>query len=193
MLFRSALVTILASPALIRGGQIPAVDGVIGGVPSSGARNFKNLGRAVSGDASTPPTPGKLRVVEKSGVCGGSFCLLRIPFHNSYSHSRKKLRQVSIRLPDMVTWLRIRPSGLCSMLSVPSIFICDPPNRFWFFAARKNPDKAPLITWFNGGVSDTVRHSILQYSGIISAWKFEHDWVVSGARSLPYQQPEHWS
>ena len=35
-------------------------------------------------------------------------------------------------------------------------FICAPPNRFWFFAARKNPDSAPLVTWFNGGVSDTV-------------------------------------
>jgi hypothetical protein len=30
-------------------------------------------------------------------------------------------------------------------------------DRFWFFAARKNPQNAPLITWFNGGVSDTVR------------------------------------
>ena len=74
-----------------------------------------------------------------------------------------------------------------------SVYICDPPNRFWFFAARKNPDKAPLITWFNGGVSDTVRQSILNYSGIISARKFEHAWIVSGAGSLPYQQPKHRS
>jgi hypothetical protein len=29
--------------------------------------------------------------------------------------------------------------------------------RFWFFAARTNPNTAPLITWFNGGVSDTAR------------------------------------
>jgi carboxypeptidase C (cathepsin A) len=29
-------------------------------------------------------------------------------------------------------------------------------NRFWFFAARNNPEKAPLVTWFNGGVRDTV-------------------------------------
>ena len=28
--------------------------------------------------------------------------------------------------------------------------------RFWFFAARTNPKTAPLITWFNGGVSDTA-------------------------------------
>jgi hypothetical protein len=31
-----------------------------------------------------------------------------------------------------------------------------PTNRFWFFAARNNPDEAPLITWFNGGVRDSV-------------------------------------
>jgi hypothetical protein len=56
----------------------------------------------------------------------------------------------------MVICLWIRASGLCSILSVPSVFIYALPNRFWFFAARKNPDSAPLITWFNGGVSDTV-------------------------------------
>jgi hypothetical protein len=38
----------------------------------------------------------------------------------------------------------------------PLVFICASPNRFWFFAARNNPDKAPLIAWFNGGVSDTI-------------------------------------
>jgi hypothetical protein len=31
-------------------------------------------------------------------------------------------------------------------------------DRFWFFAARNDPDTAPLVTWFNGGVSNsTVR------------------------------------
>lgn len=30
------------------------------------------------------------------------------------------------------------------------------PIRFWFFAARKNPDTAPLVLWFNGGVSDCL-------------------------------------
>ena len=29
-------------------------------------------------------------------------------------------------------------------------------DRFWFFAARNNSETAPLITWFNGGVSGTV-------------------------------------
>jgi hypothetical protein len=79
MLLSSTLVAIFALPALINGGQIPVIDGVIGGVPSPGAHNLKNLEGAVSASASTPLTPGKLRVVEKSGVCGGSFCLLPIP------------------------------------------------------------------------------------------------------------------
>ena len=26
-------------------------------------------------------------------------------------------------------------------------------DRFWFFAARNNPESAPLVTWLNGGVS----------------------------------------
>ena len=67
---------VFALPALINGGQIPVVDGVIGGVPpvpGPGAHEFKNLASAVPGNASTPRTPGKLRVVENSGVCGGSF------------------------------------------------------------------------------------------------------------------------
>jgi hypothetical protein len=29
-------------------------------------------------------------------------------------------------------------------------------NRFWFFAARNDPDTAPLVTWFNGGVSNST-------------------------------------
>ena len=37
-----------------------------------------------------------------------------------------------------------------------SISFINVTDRFWFFAARNNPDTAPLITWFNGGVSDTV-------------------------------------
>ena len=39
-------------------------------------------------------------------------------------------------------------------VSLCNFYHC-PTNRFWFFAARNNPDKAPLITWFNGGVRDT--------------------------------------
>ena len=60
MLLRSMLVAMFALPALISGGQIPVVNGTIG------VRGV----RALPETASTP-TPGKLRVVENSGVCGG--------------------------------------------------------------------------------------------------------------------------
>jgi hypothetical protein len=36
-------------------------------------------------------------------------------------------------------------------------------DRFWFFAARHNPDDAPLVTWFNGGVSIIDDFIDLQY------------------------------
>lgn len=35
--------------------------------------------------------------------------------------------------------------------------------RFWFFASRKNPETAPLVLWFNGGVN-------IYHSRIPSAW-----------------------
>jgi hypothetical protein len=72
MLLRFAFLTIFALPALIRGGQFPIADGVVGGVPSPDAHDFKTPKGAFD-DASAPaptPTPGKLRVVEKSGICG---------------------------------------------------------------------------------------------------------------------------
>jgi hypothetical protein len=37
-----------------------------------------------------------------------------------------------------------------------SVFSSALHDRFWFFAARNNSETAPLITWFNGGVSGTV-------------------------------------
>jgi hypothetical protein len=82
MLLRSALVAMFALPALISGGQIPAVNGTTGGVPLS--LDAQDLAEAASGDASTPRTPGKLRVVENSGVCGGVILFVMHPL--SYSH-----------------------------------------------------------------------------------------------------------
>lgn len=37
--------------------------------------------------------------------------------------------------------------GLILMNSVTDTY------RFWYFAARKSPETAPLALWFNGGVS----------------------------------------
>ncbi|KAF8500349.1 serine carboxypeptidase [Russula emetica] len=36
---------------------------------------------------------------------------------------------------------------------------------FWFFAARQNPDSAPLITWFNGGPGSSSMIGLFQENG----------------------------
>jgi hypothetical protein len=73
MLLRSALVVISLLPALISGGQVPVVNQVLGGVPHTSENTIKvPKGASALADvkAQRPPTPGKLRVVENSGVCG---------------------------------------------------------------------------------------------------------------------------
>ena len=68
MLLRSTLFAMFALPAvpaLISSSQFPVVP------RRRNVHGFKKLARAVSGDAQTPRTPGNLRVVENSGVCGG--------------------------------------------------------------------------------------------------------------------------
>jgi len=47
------------------GRQIPVVDGVPGGVPAAAAKSPQFLRIAAA-----TPLPGKLRVVENSGICG---------------------------------------------------------------------------------------------------------------------------
>ncbi|KAH9958046.1 serine carboxypeptidase [Russula dissimulans] len=65
MLVRSVLLSIFALPAaLISSQKIPVVDGVIGGIPSSHAKTPR-----AAASINPTPTPGKLRVVENSGVC----------------------------------------------------------------------------------------------------------------------------
>ncbi len=135
MLFRSPLIAIFALSALISGSLIPAIDKVTHGVPSLGVRNPKNLAETVSGNASTPRTPGKLRIVENSGICGWVILFVTHPL--TYSLSWKKLRQVSIRLRDMVILLRIKASGLYSTQILPLFLTCDPSTGFGFLRHAK--------------------------------------------------------
>lgn len=64
--FLSAL-TILPLQGVLAG-QFPIVDGVLGGVPTTIPETFKKSNILHLSTAAT--TPGKLRVVENSGVCG---------------------------------------------------------------------------------------------------------------------------
>lgn len=111
--------------------QIPLVDGVIGGVPNANS-NIKT--ETVS---SAAVTPGKLRFVEDSGVCGMSSS----PFHVDHSPTNSKETTPGVG----------QASGYGDIASDKSLF-------FWFFESRNDPDNDPLALWFNGGVS----HPFLQ-------------------------------
>jgi len=76
MLIRSALVLAFALPTLI-GGKISPIGGVIRGVGSPGAGTVKTLRDSVNA-ISPARTPGKLRVVENSGVCGRFILIARV-------------------------------------------------------------------------------------------------------------------
>ncbi|KAI0795769.1 alpha/beta-hydrolase [Abortiporus biennis] len=125
MLLGSALTALLAfvplSTTLAR--QIPVVDGVIGGVPSTETTFFEETVTPIS--AAT--TPGKLRIVENSGVCETT--------------------------PGVY-----QASGYGDLTSSESIW-------FWFFAARKNPDTAPLAIWLNGGPGSSSMIGLFQENG----------------------------
>jgi hypothetical protein len=147
MFLRFALVTIFALPALISGSQIPVVNGVIGGVSSGDAHNssYKTLARSGSGDPSAC-TPGNLRgVVENSCICG------EVPLFNTHDLSCSQFwqrKKVSIRLPDMVTWLRTRASGLYLTLGFSLFFlffICVPPTGSGSLPRVMTPTRLPSL------------------------------------------------
>jgi hypothetical protein len=60
--------------AALAGGQFPAVDGIVGGVPQNNEAKFAfaavGLESKLNSTMPTGITPGKLRYVENSGVCG---------------------------------------------------------------------------------------------------------------------------
>lgn len=69
---------VLLSVLGVLGAQMPTVDGVIGGVPSSRADTLFGIQVLADAPANTTTsansivTPGTLRVVENSGICGKS-------------------------------------------------------------------------------------------------------------------------
>lgn len=146
--------------------QIPVVGGVVGGVPKSEP--------AVHIDAAASPaatTPGKLRVTENSGVCETTPGVYQASGYGDLTSSESiwyAARHVRLPVVDP-----------CSSDSV---------DRFWFFAARENPDTAPLAIWLNGGVSDRPCTAMDGPADALTAGKFEHDRASPRERTVPYQQ-----
>jgi len=112
----------LSSVPRVFAGQIPVVDGVIGGVSVN--PRYSELDAVIVPAATTP---GKLRVVENSGVCETT--------------------------PGVY-----QASGYGDLTSSESMW-------FWFFAARENPDTAPLAIWLNGGPGSSSMLGLFQENG----------------------------
>jgi len=74
LFFLSALALVPWKGAL--GGQVPVVGGLLGGVPTSPPPTAKRPQILQT----TATTPGKLRVVENSGICGKSVYLGKLQF-----------------------------------------------------------------------------------------------------------------
>jgi len=103
----------------VRGGQIPVINGVIGGVHRNTSLPVR-LSTAAS-------VAGGLRVVENSGICETT--------------------------PGVY-----QASGYADLTSTNSLW-------FWYFAARNNPDTAPLALWFNGGPGSSSMIGLFQEHG----------------------------
>ena len=133
-MYLNALVGILATQLVsgVFSGQVPTVNGVLGGVPSD---PDKRSITDISLRATSPRTPGKLRITENSGICETTVGVYQAAGYGDLTSS-ESIWYVSI---------------MCLMLMVERLILNHYLPRFWFFAARKNPDTAPLVIWLNGG------------------------------------------
>lgn len=150
MLLLTALTAAILPLSVFSVGQIPAVDGVIGGVPSSNSLHVLDIDQAQARvEAASPTTPGKLRVVENSGVCGTS---------NNISKHGAVLNGLLETTPGV-----FQASGYGDLTATESIWYVDVQIlidffiyivwRFWYFASRHNNNTAPFTLWFNGGMT----------------------------------------
>ena len=99
MLSVLALSTVASLTLLASAGQIPVVDGVIGGVPSS--TSPEDASRIVEDvvQVSGTPVAGKMRFITNSGVCGTPPLSRTHNIYSLYVHRRNHPRSLSsIRL-----------------------------------------------------------------------------------------------
>lgn len=128
----------LSTSLLASARQIPVINGVVGDVPTednwSTAHSDFEVKPAVTPAATTP---GKLRVVENSGICETTPGVYQASGYGDITSTE------SIWYAHRDLLLHRRHSYIVAF-------------RFWFFAARQNSATAPLAIWLNGGVSCSV-------------------------------------
>jgi hypothetical protein len=106
IMLAKAVVALLAALPLtgVWAGQVPRVNGVIGGVKDGATR--KVASKLAENPTKLATTPGKLRVVENSGVCGQYFRLIFGLIQTHTSFQRRPL--ASTRHLGMATSRRAR-------------------------------------------------------------------------------------
>lgn len=120
---------VLVAVSYVSAGQIPVISGTIGGVSTS--PHLQKVDAAVVPAATTP---GKLRIVENSGVCETTPGVYQASGYGDLTSTESM-------------WYVLSQAS-----SSHSVLASSLAHRFWFFAARSNPDTAPLAIWLNGGV-----------------------------------------
>jgi hypothetical protein len=123
-------ILVAALPSLVLSGEFPVHNGVVGGAPAN-PTILEKVVDAVVDDVSSQLLG--LRYVENSGVCGTPFLL-----NVDILHAHPKA--------ETTTPAVYSASGYADLTPTQHMW-------FWFFAARNDPDNAPLTIWLNGGVS----------------------------------------
>lgn len=126
------LLSSLVALVVVLGGEFPAHNSFVGGAPINTTVSEKVPETVVGGVSAQA---GALRHVENSGICGRSPLLNLLPTCMLTAHYTIETT------PGVYS-----ASGYADLTPTQHMW-------FWFFAARNNPDTAPLTIWLNGGVS----------------------------------------
>ncbi|GAA98536.1 uncharacterized protein L969DRAFT_95229 [Mixia osmundae IAM 14324] len=129
---------LVASDNTYKRGQIPVVEGVIGGVPSSNEAATQD--RYLS-YASTAATPNYTVFSNYTGAYQG--LKIRYIVNSGQCERTPGVKAVS---------------GYLDIATNQSLF-------FWYFASRQAPASAPTVAWFNGGPGSSSMIGLFQENG----------------------------
>jgi len=136
--------------------------GLLGGVPTPSPSTVKRPQSLQT----TATTPGKVHVVENSGIHGKFICLLKalvccLQYTCYFRDNPRCLSSLGSWRSDSHRKYLVRSRYLIFHKKMYILTISLP--RFWFFAARNNPDTAPLALWCSGGVHSFHSELFLDY------------------------------